>query len=215
MSAGSITRSICGRFSGSSRALRGRREAGLFGVGGGNLLLDEGDLLLGFRDCGLQILQREFQLGRVQLLRFRSELRVPIVLNLPLQLRDQGLQFGDEDILLGHHRLLVLACRTLDRQLGLHRRKGLHHFGWEVRKPAEIKGLRHAAFYRFCWGKPSKNNAKSSASRHPAADGGSTFGVLMPSHSAPSNRASYWARDSRITPSRTLGQQNFEASRTL
>ena len=37
-----------------------------------------------------------------------------IVLNLAFQLLDQRLQFGDEGVLLGHHRLFVLACRTLD-----------------------------------------------------------------------------------------------------
>jgi len=109
-----------------------------------DLRLDGGNLCLRLGNGGLEIFQRQFQLGRVQLFRFRSELRAPVVLNLAFQLLDQCLQLGDEGLLLGHHRLLMLTCWALDREFELHRRKGLHDLGRKVRKLAELEGLRHA-----------------------------------------------------------------------
>jgi len=53
--------------------------------------------------------QRQFQLRGIELFRFRPELCMPVLLNLTFQLLDQPLQFGDEGVLLGHHRLLVLT----------------------------------------------------------------------------------------------------------
>jgi hypothetical protein len=61
------------------------------------------------------------------------------------QLFDQFLQLGDEGVLFGHHRLLMLTCRALDRQLELHRLKGFQYLDRKVRELAEIDGLRHAA----------------------------------------------------------------------
>lgn len=110
-------------------------------------LLKGRDLCLGLGDGGFLILQRQFQLRRVQLLGFRPELRAPVIQNLAFQLLDQRLQLGDEGILLGHHSLLMLACCTLDRELELHRGKGLRHLGWKVWKLAEIEGRRHAPSY--------------------------------------------------------------------
>ncbi len=82
MLSGSIMRSTRGRCSGSARALRGARGAALSGSGcaGRDLVLDGGDLRLRLGDGGLKILQRQFQLRRVQLLRFRPELRAPVFL---------------------------------------------------------------------------------------------------------------------------------------
>ncbi|MDT4853508.1 hypothetical protein FQZ97_877770 [compost metagenome] len=111
---------------------------------GRDLFLDEGDLGLRFGNRRLQVLQRQFHLRRIELFRFRPKLRAPIVLNLALQLLDQLLQLADEGVLFGHHRLLMLACRTLDRQLELHRRKGFQYLGRKVRELAKIDRLRHA-----------------------------------------------------------------------
>tara|TARA_R100001369_G_scaffold57543_2_gene84392 strand:- start:372 stop:626 length:255 start_codon:yes stop_codon:yes gene_type:complete len=80
-----------------------------------------------------------------------SEYLDTVLSDLAFQLLNQGLQFGDEGVLLGPHRLFMLAGRTLDRGLkpccfqccrlcG----KGLHNLGRKVRKLAEIEGLRHA-----------------------------------------------------------------------
>jgi len=116
-----------------------------------DLRLDGGNLCLRLGNGGLEIFQRQFQLGRVQLFRFRSELRAPVVLNLAFQLLDQCLQLGDEGVLLGHHRLFVLTCCALYRRLELRRRQRsrlrgerLHDLGRQARKLAEIEGLRHA-----------------------------------------------------------------------
>lgn len=76
---------------------------------------ERGDLRLRLGDGGLLVLKRQFQLRRVQLLRFRPEFRVSVILNLAFQSFDQGLEFDDEGVLLGHHRLLVLAlARSTD-----------------------------------------------------------------------------------------------------
>lgn len=47
---------------------------------------------------------------RIEVFRFRSELRVVTVLNLALQLLDQFLQLGDKGGFFGHHRLLMLTA---------------------------------------------------------------------------------------------------------
>ncbi len=115
------------------------------GCAGFDLFLDGGDPRLCFGNCRFKVFQRQFHLRRIELFRFRPELRAPIVVNLPLKLLDQFLQLGDEGVLFGNHSLLMLTRSTLDRQLELHRRKRLHHLWRKVRKQAEIKGRRHAA----------------------------------------------------------------------
>jgi len=121
------------------------------GLAGRDLRLDRGNLFLGLGDGRFQILESQLELRGVQLLRFRSELRAPVVLNLTFQLLDQGFQLGDEGVLLSPNRLFMLAGRTLDRGLKpccfQCRRlcgKGLHNLGRKVRKLAEIEGSRHA-----------------------------------------------------------------------
>ena len=100
---------------GACLALRAAPSFPGSGRAGRDLFLDGGNLFVsGLGDGRLEVLQRQFQLRRVQLLRFRPELGAPVVLNLALQLLDQRLQVADEGVLLGHHRLLVLACRALD-----------------------------------------------------------------------------------------------------
>lgn len=148
---------------GQGPGLAGRTGLALLGVwvAGRDLVLDDGDLRLCLGYGSFQILQRQFQLRRVQLLGLRPELRAPVILNLAFQLLDQRLQLGDERVLLGHHRLFMLACRALDRELELNRRKGLHHLGRKVRKLTEIEGLRHAHFYPFRDRKPNKTTPKS------------------------------------------------------
>nr|AAA88639.1 unknown protein [Plasmid Ti] len=145
MLSGSITCSTRGRLWGSARALRAFARGGLFGIGsaGRDLFLDEGDLRLRFGNRGLQIFQCQFHLRRIELFRFWPELRAAIVLNLALQLLDQFLQRGDEGVLFGHHRLLMLTGRALNRQLELHRRKGVQYLDRKVRELAEIDRLRH------------------------------------------------------------------------
>ncbi len=113
-----------------------------------------------FGDGGFQIFQCQFQLRRVQLLRFRPELHASVILNLTFQLFDQCLQLGDEGVLFGHHRLLMLACRTLDRKLELYRHKCLRHLGRQVWELAEIEGLQHAFPYQIRDRKPNKTTPK-------------------------------------------------------
>lgn len=74
------------------------------------------DSNLGLRlgDSRFQILQRQFQLRRIQFLGFRPELRAPIILNLVSQLLDQRLRLCDEGLFLGNHRLLMLARSALE-----------------------------------------------------------------------------------------------------
>jgi hypothetical protein len=122
-----------------------RRGLVRIGRAGRDLLLDRRNLRLGLGDGRFQIFQRQFQLRRIQLFRFRPELRAAVVSDLAFQLLDQRLQLGDEGVLLGHHRLLVLPRRTLDRKLELQLRNRLNHLGRQAWKLAEIKGLRHAA----------------------------------------------------------------------
>ena len=87
---------------GQRPGLAGRTWFALLGVrfAGRDPVLDGRDLRLRLGDGGFQIFQRQFQLGRVQLLGFRPELGAPVILNLALQLRDQRLQLGDEDLLI-------------------------------------------------------------------------------------------------------------------
>lgn len=128
-----------------------------------DLLFDRSDARLGLGDGSLEVFQCQVQLGGVQLLGLRPELRAAILLDLAFQRHHQLLELGDERLLLGHHRLLVLACRAFDRGLepgGLQRLvlrcKGRHHLGREVRKAAQIEGLRHGPFYPIPAGKPNK-----------------------------------------------------------
>ena len=102
---------------GACLALFARRLLFRTGRAGRDLFLDGGNLFPGLGDGRLEVLQRQFQLRRVQLLGLRPELGAPVVLNLALQLLDQRLQVADEGVLLGNHRLLVLACRALDSRL--------------------------------------------------------------------------------------------------
>lgn len=111
---------------------------------GFDLFLDGGDPRLCFGDRRFKVFQRQFHLRRVELFRFRPELRAPVVVNLPLKLLDQFLQLSDKRVLFGDDRLLMLTCSTLDRQLELHRRKGLDDLGRKIWKLAEINRLRHA-----------------------------------------------------------------------
>ena len=74
-------------------------------------------------------LQRQFQLSRIELLRLRAELRMPIVPDLALQFPDQLLEFSDEGVLLGHNRLLVQPGGALHRQLELRGLERPHHLG--------------------------------------------------------------------------------------
>ena len=55
----------------------------------------------------------------------------------------------------------LLARRTFDRKLELNCRKGLHHLGRQVRKLAEIEGLRHAAVLPDPRQNPNKTSQKS------------------------------------------------------
>jgi hypothetical protein len=126
-----------------------------------------GQVSLRLGDGGFQIFQRQFQLGGVQLLGFRPELRTPVILNLTFQLLDQCLQLGDEGVLLSNHGLFVLARCALNARLklrGFQYRllggKGLHHLGRQVRELAEIEGLRHAPFYPIRDRKPNKTTSK-------------------------------------------------------
>jgi hypothetical protein len=137
------------------------------GCAGRDLLLDRGDLRLRLGDGGLEILQRQFQLRWVKLLRLRPELRVSILPDLALQLPDQLLELGNEGVLLGHYRLLVQPGGALDGRIepGRFQRRVLslelpHHLGRKVGEPAEIEGLRHAPFYPIRAGKPNKTRAE-------------------------------------------------------
>lgn len=123
------------------------RIASLFGIicACFDLLLDGGDPCLCFGNSRFKVFQRQFHLRRIELFRFRPELRAPVVVNLTLKPLDQFLQLTDERVLFGNDRLLMLTCSTLDRQLELHRGKRLHHLWRKVRKQAEINRLRHAA----------------------------------------------------------------------
>ena len=137
-----VTRQVLGQ---SPRLARGAWGSFVrIGRTGRDLFLDRGNLFLGFRDGGFQILQRQFQLRRVQFFRFRSELRLSVLSDLAFQLLDQCRQFGDEGVLFGDDRLFMQTRRTLDRKLKLQRRNSLHHLGRKVWKLAEIEGLRHA-----------------------------------------------------------------------
>nr|AAC25917.1 unknown [Agrobacterium tumefaciens] len=122
------------------------RIASLFGIicACFDLLLDGGDPCLCFGDRRFKVFQRQFHLRRIELFRFRPELRASIVVNLTLKPLDQLLQLTDERVLFGNDRLFMLTCSTLDRQLELHRGKRLHHLWRKVRKQAEINRLRHA-----------------------------------------------------------------------
>lgn len=60
-------------------------------------------------------------------------------MNLPLKLLDQFLQLSDERVFFDHHRLLMLTCSTLNRQLELYPRERLHHLWRKVGKQVEIK----------------------------------------------------------------------------
>lgn len=135
---------------GARLALLARRLLLGIGLAGRDLRLDRGNLFLGLGDGRFQILQRQFELRGVQLLGFRAELRMPVLSDLAFQLLDQGLQLGDEGVLLSPNRLFMQAGRTLDRGFKpccFQRRslcgKGLHHLGRKVWKLVEIEGLRH------------------------------------------------------------------------
>jgi|GEM_PF-2716329 len=107
-----------------------------------DLALYRCNLRLRFGNGRLEIFQRRFQLRRVELLGFGSELCMSVSSDLAFQLPDQCRQFGDEGVLLSTHSLFMLAGRTLHQHLELHDLKGLHHFGWKVWKLAATCGLR-------------------------------------------------------------------------
>ena len=64
--------------------------------------LDRRDLFLGLGNGGLNVLERELQLIRVELLGFRSELRPAVLLDLAFQLFDEFLERGDQLIIPAH-----------------------------------------------------------------------------------------------------------------
>lgn len=88
---------------------------------------------------------------------------MPILPDLALQLSDQFLEFGDEGLLLGHHRLLMQPGGALHRQLELRGLERPHHLGRKVGILAEIEGLRHAPFLPDKAGNPNKTRLERTA----------------------------------------------------
>ena len=133
------------------------------GDAGADPCFNRGDPFLRLGDGGLEVLQCQFQLCRIELLRLRAELCMPILPDLALQLPDQLLQFGDEGLLLGHYLLLVQPGGALHRQLELRGLECPNHLGRKVGILAEIKGLRHAPSYPIWVGKPNKTRPERTA----------------------------------------------------
>jgi len=172
------------------------------------------DLLLRLGYGGFLVFERQFQLIGAKLFRLGSELGAPMIGNLTFQLLDQRFQFGDEDVLLSADSLFMLPRRAFYSQFELLRFKGPDDLGRQTWKLANIERFLHALFYLEQEEKPIKQRSNLVLS-HPAAAGATTGFATIRRQSKPSNNASYWARESCMTPSSILGHTKLETSRRL